>query len=95
VQIKRGVTVRPNSAAQTDASCRRIYSEFDRDVRAFGRDTAIFNAGFTEGWNDAAESATRGRRWLERLGERIKSWTPGMKQAWNNAHAALRSADAE
>lgn len=91
-QIRKGITVRPRTPAQTDADCRRVYSEFDRDVKAFGRDTAIYNAGFLVGWHDAAEYATKGRHALERLGEVIKSWTPAMKQAWNRAHAHLRAA---
>jgi hypothetical protein len=93
MQIKKGITVKPLTAAQTDAACRRTYSEFDRDVRAFGRDTAIYNAGFTAGWDDAAESATRGRKWLEKLGAAIKgTWSPQMRRAWERSHAALRSA---
>lgn len=91
-QIKRGIDIKQKSAAQMDADCRKAYSEFDRDCKLFGRDVALFNAGFTVGWGDAAESATKGRHALERLGEVIKTWTPAMKQAWNRAHAHLRAA---
>lgn len=40
-QIKRGIDIKPVTAAQMDASCRKSYSEFDRDCKMFGRDVAI------------------------------------------------------
>ena len=77
--------------AKLQARYRRIYPDYDRDAKQFGRTVADFNAGFLEGQADGFEQLAKLVLPVFRdvSARRAGKWTSKQKRDWNAAYNAL------